>query len=69
MLKIECRLYIAYIETKGTEQKKGINIAFLMIRKTENTYKERNLYITYIGKERKRVQSRTQKGTKKGATK
>lgn len=38
-----------------------------MIRKTESTYKERNLYITYIGKERKRVQSRTQKDTKKGA--
>ena len=27
-LKTECRLYIAYIGTKGTKQKKGVNIAF-----------------------------------------
>lgn len=33
-------------------------------RKTESTYKERNLYITYIGKERKRVKQAA-KGHKK----
>ena len=45
MLKIECRLYIAYIETKGTEQKKGMNIAFLMIRKTKYLQRKETIYI------------------------
>lgn len=40
--KNECRLYIAYIGTKGTNR---MNVGLLLIateRKTESTYKERN---------------------------
>ena len=39
MLKIECRLYIAYIETKGTEQKKGINIAYVTLHVGLGTFR------------------------------
>ena len=45
-LKNECRLYITYIGQKGTKQKKGVNIAFLMKGKQNNLQKKRTLYIT-----------------------
>ena len=49
-LKNECRLYIAYIGQKGTKEKKGMNIAFLMKteRKTEQPTKEKNSIYYYI---------------------
>lgn len=52
--KNECRLYIAYIGTKGTNR---MNVGLLLIateRKTESTYKKKNLYIfIYRQKEKK----------------
>ena len=43
-LKNECRLYIAYIGQKGTKEKKGMNIAFLMKGKQKVPIKRK----TYI---------------------
>ena len=37
-----------------------------MKRKTESTYKKKNLYITYIGKKKKRVKADTKGHKKRG---
>ena len=64
-LKNECRLYITYIGQKGTKEKKRYEYCFFDERKTESTYKKKNLYI-FIYRQKEKA---GKIGTKKGATK
>ena len=66
-LKLKCSLYIAYyIGTKGTKEKKGMNIAFLHERKTERPIKRKTYIYSYIGKKKKRVKTATKGHKKRG---
>ena len=51
-LENECSLYIAYIGTKGTKEKKGMNIAFLMKGKQKVPIKRKTYIYSYIGKKK-----------------
>ena len=55
-------LYSAYIRTKGTKEKKGMNIAFLMKGKQKVPTKKRNYIYTYIVKKRKGCKRAQKKG-------
>ena len=57
-------MLIAYIGTK--EQRNRMNAYCYTERKTESTYKKKNLYITYIGKKKKRVKTATKGHKKRG---
>lgn len=57
-------LYIAYIETKGTKEKKH-EYCFLM-KGNRIAYKRKELYITYIVRKEKRVKTATNRHKKEG---
>ena len=67
--KNECRLSIAYIGPQRTKREKRYEYCFFDERKTESTYKKKNLYITYIGKKKKRVKSGQNRHKKRGTKK
>ena len=50
-------MLIAYIGTKGTKEKKGMNIAFVMKGKQKVPTKEKNSIYTYRVRKEKRVKS------------
>ena len=64
--KNEFRLYIAYIGQKGTKEKKGMNIAFLMKGKQKVPTKEKNSIYTYRVRKEKRVKNGHKRAQKKG---
>ena len=59
-------MQFAYIGTKGTKEKKGMNIAFLM-KGNRITYKRKELYILlYRVRKEKRVKTATKGHKKRG---